>query len=88
MTHLTLEDYLTAESNGIGRRTLEMRVRKLGMDKDMAIKAPVNKIRREWLPIALENDIKARTFDYRYYDAGWDPEVAATKPVREGVMHG
>lgn len=83
--HVTTEDIRIAASNGISRRALEQRIFKLGMDKSMAIKAPINTARRKWLPVALANGIKKCTFDYRYYELDWDPEVAATKPTEKRV---
>ncbi|HDR7850957.1 TPA: hypothetical protein QCY30_005795 [Bacillus toyonensis] len=86
---LTNEEYEVAKSNGIGRRALYMRVHTYGWELQEALTTPP---RAYWhigegkfnklLKVAKENGIIPSTF-YGRVNSGWDPQDAATIPVRK-----
>ncbi len=86
---LTNKEYWIAHSNGISRRTLYMRVYKYGWELQEALTIPP---RTYWhisegkfnklLKVAEENGIIPSTF-YGRVNSGWDPQDAATIPVRK-----
>ncbi|WP_338630441.1 hypothetical protein [Clostridium baratii] len=80
--YITPEEYAIAERNGIGKDTLESRVRKLGWDKEKAITKKVEKRNKygEWIEVSRRNGINDATFRYRVRK-GWTLEKAATEPV-------
>ncbi|PGU05092.1 hypothetical protein COD21_25390 [Bacillus cereus] len=86
---LTNEEYQQAESNGISRITLYKRVYTYGWELQEALTIPpktrwhigkgkFNKL----LKVAEENGIIPSTF-YGRVNSGWDPQDAATIPVRK-----
>jgi hypothetical protein len=85
--YITPTDYAEAERNGIGKRTLESRIRDWGWDKHKAITKPPRKIDKysHWLKIAEENGICESTFYSRVCCLGWNSEKAATTPVMKQV---
>ncbi|MCU4771010.1 hypothetical protein OCF65_20795 [Bacillus toyonensis] len=86
---LTNEEYEVAKSNGISRRALYMRVYIYGWELQNALTIPP---RTYWhigegkfnklLKVAKENGIIPSTF-YGRVNSGWDPQDAATIPVRK-----
>ena len=81
--YITPNEYEEAKKNGIGRYTLEKRIRELAWDKEKAIKEPVKKYpdRSKWIKIAEENGISYQLFINRINDLGWDLEKASTTLV-------
>lgn len=81
--YITPEEYKIAAQNGIHRKTLEDRIRKLGWNKERAINTPTQKRTdySEWYPIARENGIPEVTFRSRVNKYKWSEEKAATEPI-------
>lgn len=79
--YITPEEYETAERNGISKKTLEERVRKLAWNKEEAIsKPPVKRNWHEWAESAKKHGISQLNF-YNRIQYGWSPEEAATRPL-------
>lgn len=86
--YLTLEDYETAERNGINRRIATRRVDE-GWSVEDAITVPVKKrepfapIWDEWQEVARSNGISRDTMYQRIRKFGMTAEEAATRPLAE-----
>lgn len=83
--YITDEEYGVAAANGIGRSTLNNRIRNFGWEKQKAMTDPVQPQRAqpEWRKIAELNGIRPDTFYARVNRYGWDPERAATEPPHQ-----
>jgi hypothetical protein len=91
--YVTPEEYSQAAANGISAKTLDVRIRRFGWDKQRAIAEPLRQKRSiaeplrqkrsiaEWLRLAKQNGIKESTFYARINKSGWDLERAATTPL-------
>ncbi|EJR08744.1 hypothetical protein F8161_24155 [Bacillus cereus] len=86
---LTDEEYQQAESNGISRRVLYMRMYRYGWELQEALTTPprtywhMNEGKsNKWLELATENGINSSTF-YSRVNNGWDPKDAASIPTRK-----
>lgn len=81
--YITPKEYEIAESNGISKDTLEIRVRRLGWRKNKAITTPTQKRRHndKYVIIAKENGIDSRYF-WKRVSRGMTLEQAATTPVK------
>lgn len=82
--YITPEEYKRAAENGIGKATLESRIRKYGWDKERAITQAKQKQvdNSKWYPIAEANGISKKLFLSRINKDKWNPEKAATEPIR------
>ena len=82
--YITPEEYQIAESNGISRNTLDIRVRDLLWDKERAITEPTQKKNNgemKWADVAESNNIPRQTY-YTRRKRGMSKEEAATKPLQ------
>ncbi|PGZ45717.1 hypothetical protein COE56_25895 [Bacillus anthracis] len=81
--YITPEEYEIAARNGINRRTLNVRVRNLGWDKDIAMTKPLgSKNSTGWSKvkeIALKNGISRQTY-YARLKKGWKLIDAISRP--------
>lgn len=82
--YITPEEYAIAENNGIGRKSLEYRIRYGYWDKEKAITMPTQKEPSEWLKVrkvCLKNGISRQTFSARR-KRGWSlVEAITTTPL-------
>ena len=80
--YITDEEYVIAEKNGIGKDTLNFRIRRMGWDKEKALTTKPRKYtnRAKQVEIAKANGIGRSTFYDRLSD-GWKVEDAYTIPV-------
>ncbi|MDS0525494.1 hypothetical protein NNC19_07370 [Clostridium sp. SHJSY1] len=81
--YITPEEYEIAKSNGIQKKTLEMRVWNLAWDKQRAIteKVKPHKSLKHWIELAESNGICEGTFLTRIRKLKWSEEKAATTKV-------
>ena len=88
--YISPEEYRIAESNNIGKRTLEQRVRDLAWPKQKAITMPPRPQHsiKKWAKIAEKNGISYQALQMRISKYKWNPERAATQPLidRKAVM--
>lgn len=83
--YIAPEEYETAEKNGIGRSTLEYRIRQAFWDRSEAITKPPQQRRKaneKWIKIANGNGISYKTYMSRISIYGWSEERAATQPLQ------
>ncbi|SDJ20547.1 hypothetical protein SAMN04488123_12051 [Natribacillus halophilus] len=80
--YITPEEYEEAERNGIGKKTLDSRIRVYGWRKKRAIteKTQRRTKRGKYLKIAENNGINPQTFYNRVNIHGWSEDDAATRP--------
>ncbi len=88
---LTDEEYQQAESNGISRRVLYMRMYRYGWKLQEALTTQPRTYwhmgegkHNKWLKLAEENGVNSSTF-YSRVNNGWDPKEAASIPTRKQI---
>ena len=86
MLKLTREDYKRAAKQGISPSLLYKRVdrgwkRDLAMTKKPKQRKPMTDEEKQYLDVALSNDISASVYRWRI-KAGWTPFKAASEAVR------
>lgn len=77
--YITPDEYEIARKNGIGKRTLEDRIRQWGWDKERAMTEKVTDL-SEWVELAKSNGITKNAF-YNRRHRGMSNYEAATKPM-------
>lgn len=88
--YITPEEYEKAQKNGISKKMLEIRIRKLAWDKERAINTPIRKQKtytKEIKELAGKNGISMATFKSRVNKLGWDIEKAATTPMMDNTKN-
>ena len=74
-----------ALQNGISEQNAKQRYYTCGWSLEDALTIPIGERRptriTKWLPVALQNNICEKTYRWRVWH-GWEPEVAATTPVK------
>jgi hypothetical protein len=84
--YITPDDYEAAAQNGVSRKRLETRIRRLAWDKSRAINTPPQvkkRIPKEIVELAKQNGICYGTLKCRVNRHGWDLQRAATEPLRD-----
>ncbi|PEP36091.1 hypothetical protein CN575_04490 [Bacillus wiedmannii] len=88
---LTDEEYQQAESNGISRRVLYMRIYRYGWELQEALTTQPRTYwhmgegkHNKWLKLAEENGVNSSTF-YSRVNNGWEPKEAASIPTRKQI---
>ena len=82
--YISPTEYEEAKRNGISQRLLTDRVRILGWNIEKAMTIPPKKQdnRKEWIDIAMKNNIPPSVF-YERVSNGTSPEQASTMPVMD-----
>lgn len=79
--YISPDDYARAAANGISHKTLTVRIRRHGWDKERAMTQPVQRQQRSaWRDTAVANGVSVETF-YARIRRGWTEERAATTPL-------
>lgn len=79
--YITPEEYEIAEANGISKKRVDVRVRKLGWPVKKAITKPTqNRNQKEWVEKAIKNGITPQCY-YGRVHKNWSKEEASTIPM-------
>ena len=84
MPLITKNEIERAAENGVGYHTLATRVYNNGWEVEEAITTPLKKHSNPWAgwkETAIANGISSATF-YNRIKRGWEPETAASTPVK------